>query len=295
MSDKFVLSTKANYFYSTVNRIQQNSNTAGLYLGLLRTPADFDNSTYKGTHISASGVATTGRQRSYRRPLGDNINPTWNNPLWTTNEQKAPNTVQRFAFSSNLNYSPVKWLQLDLRGGLDGYTDDRTYFSPIGSAAFNTGRLESEIFKNSEVNLDLIGRTEFGKLMDGQIGINGTLGFNINDRTRYSDFASSQIFLLPSDIQNFSNSRSPYEVNNNKNQIRSNRLYGILTMDYDDQVFVNLSGTQEAASSVAGTYFYPSADLAWQFTKSIIPANDILSFGKIRLSYGQVGVQPAAY
>ena len=295
MSDKFVLTTKANYVYSTGNRIQQNSNTAGLYLGLLRTPADFDNSTYKGTHISASGVATTGRQRSYRRPLGDNINPTWNNPLWTTNEQKAPNTVQRFAFSSNLNYSPVKWLQLDLRGGLDGYTDDRTYFSPIGSAAFNTGRLESEIFKNSEVNLDLIGRTEFGKLMDGQIGINGTLGFNVNDRTRYSDFASSQIFLLPSDIQNFSNSRSPYEVNNNKNQIRSNRLYGILTMDYDDQVFVNLSGTQEAASSVAGTYFYPSADLAWQFTKSIIPANDILSFGKIRLSYGQVGVQPAAY
>ncbi|MFZ1457745.1 MAG: hypothetical protein WAT46_17000, partial [Saprospiraceae bacterium] len=130
MSDKFVLTTKANYVYSTGNRIQQNSNTAGLYLGLLRTPADFDNSTYKGTHISASGVATTGRQRSYRRPLGDNINPTWNNPLWTTNEQKAPNTVQRFAFSSNLNYSPVKWLQLDLRGGLDGYTDDRTYFSP---------------------------------------------------------------------------------------------------------------------------------------------------------------------
>lgn len=295
MSDKFVLSTKANYVYSSSNRIQQNSNTAGLYLGLLRTPPDFDNSIYRGTHISATGVSTPGRQRSYRRYLGDNINPTWNNPLWTTNEQKAPTTVHRFAFSSNLNYSPVKWLQLDLRGGLDGYTDDRTYFSPVGSAAFNTGRLESDLIRNTETNVDLIARTEFGKIMNDMIGVNGTLGFNINDRLRKTNFAGSQIFLSPSDLQNFNNTAAPFEVNNGKNHIRSNRLYGILTLDYDDQVFVNLSGTQEAASSVAGTYFYPSADIAWQFTKSLIPANDFLSFGKLRMSYGQVGVQPAAY
>jgi hypothetical protein len=36
------LGTKANYIYSSANRIQKNSNTAGLYLGLLRTPPDFD-------------------------------------------------------------------------------------------------------------------------------------------------------------------------------------------------------------------------------------------------------------
>ncbi|MBK8054440.1 MAG: SusC/RagA family TonB-linked outer membrane protein [Saprospiraceae bacterium] len=295
MSDKFVLSTKANYIYSSANRIQQNSNTAGLYLGLLRTPADFDNSIYRGTHISATGVATSDRQRSYRRYLGDNINPTWNNPLWTTNEQKAPTTVNRFAFSTNLNYSPVKWLQLDLRGGLDGYTDERTYFSPVGSAAFNAGRLETDLIRNSETNVDLIARTEFGKIMNDMIGVNGTLGFNINDRLRKTNFTGAQVFLAPADLQNFNNTAAPYEVSNSKNHIRSNRLYGILTLDYDDQIFVNLSGTQEAASSVAGTYFYPSADIAWQFTKSIIPANDILSFGKVRLSYGQVGVQPAAY
>lgn len=295
MTDKFVLTTKANYVYSNSNRIQQNSNVAGLYLGLLRTPPDFDNSVYKGTHISATGVQTSGRQRSYRRYLGDNINPTWNNPLWTVNEQLAPTTVQRFTFSSNLNYSPVKWLQLDLRGGLDNYTDDRTYFSPVGSAAYNAGRLEMELIRNTEINADLIARTEFGKIMNGKIGVNGTLGFNINDRLRNTNFSGSQTFLVNAPLQNFNNSTAPFEISNGKNQIRSNRLYGILSMDYLDQVFVNVSGTQEAASSIAGTYFYPSADLAWQFTKSLVPANDILSFGKLRVSYGQVGVQPAAY
>ncbi|HMP30556.1 MAG TPA: TonB-dependent receptor plug domain-containing protein, partial [Saprospiraceae bacterium] len=43
MTDKVVLTTKANYVYTNSNRIQQNSNTAGLLLGLLRTPPDFDN------------------------------------------------------------------------------------------------------------------------------------------------------------------------------------------------------------------------------------------------------------
>ncbi len=295
MTDKFVLTTKANYVYSNSNRIQQNSNVAGLYLGLLRTPPDFDNSIYKGTHISATGVQTAGRQRSYRRYLGENINPTWNNPAWTVFEQSAPTTVQRFAFSSNLNYSPAKWLQFDLRGGLDNYTDDRSYFSPVGSAAFNNGRLETELIRNTEANVDLIGRTEFGKLMDGQLGINGTLGFNINDRLRNVSFAGSQTFLVNAPLQNFNNSVAPFEVSNSKNQVRSNRLYGILSLDYQDQVFLNLSGTQEAASTIAGTYFYPSADIAWQFTKSLVPTNNVLSFGKLRMSYGQVGVQPAAY
>ena len=295
MTDKFVLTTKANYVYSKANRIQQNSNTAGLYLGLLRTPPDFDNSAYKGTHISSTGVVTANRQRSYRRYLGDNINPTWNNPRWTVEEQSAPTTVQRFAFSSNLNYSPVKWLQLDLRAGLDNYIDDRTYFSPVGSAAFNNGRFESDLIRNTETNADLIARTEFGKIMNGKVGINGTLGFNINDRLRKTSFSGSQTFLVNAPLQNFNNSVAPFEVSNGINQIRSNRLYGILSMDYLDQLFVNLSGAQEAASSISGTYFYPSADLAWQFTKSLIPTNKILSFGKLRLSYGQVGVQPAPY
>lgn len=295
MSDKFVLTTKANYVHSSANRIQQNSNTAGLYLGLLRTPPDFDNSIYKGTHFSAAGVATPNRQRSYRRYLGNNINPTWNNPGWTVYEQKAPTTVQRFALSSNLNYNPSRWLQLDLRAGSDIYVDDRAYFSPVGSAAFNNGRYESEIFRNTETNADLIARTDFGKLMNGTLGINGTLGFNINDRLRKANFTGSQSFLVNSTLQNFNNSVAPFEVNNSINHIRSNRLYGILSMDYADQLFLNVSGTQEAASSVSGTYFYPSADLAWQFTKSLIPANSILSFGKLRLSYGKVGVQPAAY
>ncbi|SOE24176.1 TonB-linked outer membrane protein, SusC/RagA family [Spirosomataceae bacterium TFI 002] len=289
------LSTKANYINTSSNRIQQSSNTAGLYLGLLRTSPDFDQSAYIGTYVDSKGVAYPGRQRSYRRYMGENINPTYNNPLWTTNEQVGTTNVNRFNANSNLNINPVQWLQLDLRGGIDTYVDKRVYFSPVGSAAYVNGRLDNEDYTNTEINVDAIARADFPDLVKGKIGLNATLGYNINDRNREYLYAATQNFLVNSKIQSFNNSTAPYEVANSFNHIRSNRLYSILSFDLFKQFFLSVSGTQEAASTVSGTYFYPSSDLAWQFTNLLKTPSDILSFGKLRLSFGQVGVQPGAY
>ncbi|MFC3811973.1 SusC/RagA family TonB-linked outer membrane protein [Lacihabitans lacunae] len=289
------LTTKANYVFTNSNRIQQNSNTAGLYLGLLRQPADFDQSAYIGTYFDKSGVPTLGRQRSYRRYLANNINPTYNNPLWTINEQKATSVVNRFNANSNLNINPISWLQLDLRGGIDTYIDKRVYFSPIGSASFTNGRLVNENFINTEINLDAIARADFPNLIKDKVGLNATLGYNINDRNRNSLYAGTQNFLVNSDLQNFNNGVAPFDVANNLNHIRSNRLYSIFAFDIFKQVFLSVSGTQEAASTMSGTYFYPSMDLAWQFSSLPNIVNDVFSFGKLRFSYGQVGVQPTTY
>ncbi len=289
------LTTKANYIKTNSNRIQQNSNTAGLYLGLLRQPPDFNQNPYIGTSVSSTGIASPLRQRTYRRYLGNNINPLFNSPLWTIEEQQASTVVNRFNANSNLNINPISWLQLDLRGGIDTYVDKRVYFSPIGSASFNNGRLENENFINSEINIDAIARADFPDLIKNKVGLNATLGYNINDRNRNVLFSGTQNFLVNSRIQSFNNGVAPFEVNNSTNHIRSNRLYSILAFDIFKQVFLSVSGTQEAASTIKGTYFYPSMDLAWQFSQLPNMTNKILSFGKVRMSYGQVGVQPTAY
>jgi hypothetical protein len=289
------LTTKANYIRTNSNRIQQNSNSAGLYLGLLRQPADFDQTAYIGTYFSSTGVPTEGRHRSYRRYLGNNINPFFNNPLWTINEQEATSVVNRFNANTNLNINPVSWLNIDLRGGIDTYVDKRVYFAPVGSTSFNNGRLDNENFIVSEINLDAIARADFPDLVPGKIGLNATVGYNINDRTRNYLYVRSQNFLVNSRIQSFTNSVAPFEVENSTNHIRSNRLYSILAFDLYKQVFFSVSGTQEAASTIKGGYFYPSMDLAWQFSQLPNMTNKVLSFGKVRMSYGQVGVQPTAY
>lgn len=294
-NDKVNLTTKANYIQSNANRIQQNSNTAGLYLGLLRTPPDYNNEQYIGTYFNAAGVPFTNRQKSYRRYLGNNINPVYNNPNWTTNEQEATTKVNRFSANSNLNINPVSWLQFDLRGGVDSYVDKRVYFSPIGSASFVNGRLDNEDFTSTEVNIDAIARADFPNLVKDKIGMNVLVGYNINDRQRQTLYAATQNFLVGSDLQTFTNGVAPFEVSNSYRHVRSNRAYSVVSFDVFNQLFLNFSGTQEAASTIEGAYFYPSFDAAWQFTDLLKSKSSLLSFGKLRFSYGQVGVQPNPY
>ncbi|MEL6635068.1 MAG: SusC/RagA family TonB-linked outer membrane protein, partial [Bacteroidota bacterium] len=103
VTDWLTIKTKANYINSTANRINQSSNVAGLYIGLLRTPADFYNRYYKGTYVDADGFAFTNRHRAYRNYLGAGTSPAYNNPLWTINDQRVLSNLNRFIASSEIN------------------------------------------------------------------------------------------------------------------------------------------------------------------------------------------------
>src|SRR5699024_9275384 len=77
-------------------------------------------------------------------------------------------------------------------------------------------------------------------------------------------------------------------------------LYSQVKLNIYNQLFLKLTGRSESASTYGpdtdNTYFYPSAGLAWDFTElEAFNNNSILSFGKLRISYGQAGVQPGVY
>ena len=109
-NDWLSASVNSGYTGTKSNRIQQNSNVSGLYLGLLRTPPDFDNTDYIGDYVDTDGAVTPFRQRSYRRSRGESGQPTYNNPLWTINEQRSTSDVDRFNFSTEFNIDPVEWV-----------------------------------------------------------------------------------------------------------------------------------------------------------------------------------------
>ncbi len=289
------LSTEFNssYVSTNSNRIQQNSNVSGFYLGLLRTPPDFDNSDYIGDYISPSGEITPLRHRSYRRSRGETGNPTYNNPLWTTNEQESSSAVDRFTFATELNADPTTWLRLTLRGGIDDYKDYRTYFFPqFSSSDRSPGVFVEDIIDRTELNLDGIARGSFR--LNSQIGLNATVGFNVNDRQRQFNSTNLTGFAVNSRQRTFDLNTDPGAtvVSRTQRNIRTNRGYVILNFDLFDELFINGSYTGEAASSVDGTFFYPSVDMAWQFKDRLFPDLAWLTFGKLRASWGQVGVAP---
>jgi TonB-linked SusC/RagA family outer membrane protein len=293
------VSTKTSYIKSSSNRIQTGSNVNGLYLGMLRTPADFDDSDYRGSYYSSPTAAPISRQRSYRRYLG-NGNPIYNSSLWTINELENPTSVDRFITASEINFKPLQWVEIKARGGVDSYTDERETYFPVGSAGGSyNGSYEEEIIKETELNFDLIARV----VKDITPNISGTyiMGWNINNRDYLSLGYSMLNFLIPNGPKDASNAtatnRTPFDT---KQTIRTTRLYATTNLGFYDQVYLNVGVAGESGSPFGEqtdrTFYYPSADVAWQFSEIEALKNQrFLSFGKLRGGYGIVGVQPQPY
>ena len=295
LNDKITLSSRMSYTYTNSNRIQQSSNVSGMMLGLLRTPPDFDGRDYKGTYYSSSGVEYINRGRSYRKSIGQSVNQSYTNPLWTINEQESSTRVNRVTVTPQITIKPTSWLQLITRGNLDFADDKRTYFFPVGDASSRAnGQYQEDVFDIRNSALDVIGKANF-QLSD-KVNLTTTVGWSYNDR-KYSRVSGNITGFLVNSTKRttaLNTSSEASTFSGAKAFRRSNRGYAILNFDISDELFLNISGTQEASSTISGTFFYPSADAAWVLTENVIQSN-ALSFAKLRASWGQVGVQPAAH
>lgn len=295
------MSATAAYAKSFSDRIQRGNNLAGATVGLLRNPADFDISDYKGSYYtSPTASPATGRQRGYRSYLGSVINPANNNALWALYEQQNTTDVNRFMNSAELGIKPASWLDIVARAGLDTYSDEQINYFPVNDiTGAGTGQYREQVTRETQVNADLLARAT------GDLGPNFSstyvLGVNLNNR-KYNNMGVTITNFLVSDAPaNFANAtalnRTPVNL---KNEVRTVRAYATASFSAYEALFLNLSGAAESASSFGAlsdkTFYYPSADLAWVLTKlKFMERAPAVSFAKLRASYGVVGVQPLPY
>ena len=295
LNDKITLSSKMAYTFTKSNRIQQSSNVSGLMLGLLRTPPDFDGRDYKGTYTSSGGTEYVNRGRSYRKPIGQSSNQSYTNPLWTVNEQTSLTKVNRITVTPQLTIKPTNWFSIITRGNVDVADDKRTYFFPVGDASSRAnGQFQEDVIDIRNSSLDIIGKANFD--LADNINLTATAGWSYNDRKYNRISGNITGFLVNSSKQttalNTSSEASSFD--NYRSFRRSNRGYGVLNLDVANELFLNVSGALESASTIDGSFFYPAADVAWVVSESAIQS-DAISFAKLRGSWGQVGVQPSAH
>ena len=293
LSDVISMESKASYTYTNSNRIQQSSNVTGVMLGLLRNAPDFDITHYKGTYVDGDGIEYAGRHRGYRRHLAERTHPTYNNPLWTTKEQQAGTKVDRFMMTNQMTITPDQNTSVVIRAGIDAWGDDRSWFFPIYSSGNrSSGVFAEDALTNREANYDFIVRRNVDL---GSISLNVTAGYNWWDRAYNRTSFNISSFLVNTDKQtvNVNTASEASTVENSKLFIRSGRTYGLLSLSAMNNLFVNVSGVSESHSTISDPYFYPALDLAYQFTDML--GGTPLSFGKLRVAWGQVGVRPSAH
>lgn len=304
-SENVRLKVTSNYTRTESNRIQKGANSSGLYLGLLRTPADFDNSGYRGDYFASPNAApVTNRHRSYREPLAADGTPTYNNPQWTINEQENRANVNRFISSFELTVSPLDWVDLIGRVGLDHYSEQRNEFFTPGSAsgAFRSGLYEQSLATNTIFNMDYIAKAS--RYITSNISADFLVGFNFNSRSRTVNGVTTTNFIQFTDVQSVVrdvDNALPENTTNVSSQgsERTAGVYGSLSLSGWDQLFLTGTLRAESASTFGdesdNTFYFPSVSLAWQFVQGTDNGTNALSFGKVRASYGEVGVQPARY
>jgi hypothetical protein len=95
-------------------------------------------------------------------------------------------------------------------------------------------------------------------------------------------------FLFNSRLQNPSIASNVDERESNR-RIR-NAFYGQSSFDYKDLLNLNLGLTYEDASSSIKSIIYPSIEIGFKWHELLkLENNNLLSFSKLRLTYGEVG------
>jgi TonB-linked SusC/RagA family outer membrane protein len=286
LTDKFNVSGSLNYVISANDKVQQGSNTSGIMLGLLRTPPTFDNSfgLSDAAHNEASYViASTGGQRNYRGGAG------YDNPYWTVNRNPFHENLNRVFGNMQLIYQLLDWMDVTYRVGADAYSQDAKNFYDINSNAFPSGKgIISEYF-NNQYNSDLTVNMQknFSSILKGSLLLGYNYFYNnFHSRTTIGDGLIAPKFF---DIAN----AISYSAGEGDGQKRTRAYYADAQASYRNLLFLNLTGRYETSSSLPSSnrdFFYPSAGLGFVFSQmDMLKNNRILSFGKLRLSYAQVG------
>ncbi|MEN8125664.1 MAG: SusC/RagA family TonB-linked outer membrane protein [Bacteroidota bacterium] len=295
LSDKFTAKFSTYYAYISSDRIQQGSNLSGLYLGYLRTSPDFNNTDYIGTYYDSNNVPTQNSHRAYRKSIGGTSKPVYNNPGWTINEQDNPNRVNRFTIAPELNWQFTSSIKLTARYGLDYYNDHRETYFPVYSAGEGNGEYYQD---------DITEKTEnFNIFAQGIHDVNDAFSFDwilgtSFDSSQYARMSGTSIGFTNPDVDElriFGNTTAENEIPDSyKSETRKHGVYAVANFNLFNQLLISASGRYERPSTLEKNVFYPSVSLGWKFSE-LLGDNDFINFGKLRASYGEVGIEPGAY
>ncbi len=256
------------------------------------TPPDFNNHPFLDP--------TAHLQRSYRYPFpstasADNTRG-FDNPFWSAYTAQSTSNDPRTFGDVHAQYDPLAWLKVTYSLGADNSTDGRLQGQGQGNSnsLFPGGQVITYTQHHNEINQDIVATATMsrGDNLDNSL----SLGNNLDSRNIFNDGQVGDVLLTPGlySINNVLSTRPPYSV---EQHIRVLGYFAQDRLDLFQQLYLQGGIRYDGASTYSqGNLWawFPSASAAWEFTKATGPVGPI-SYGKLRLAYGQVGTEPTPY
>src|SRR5687768_6695638 len=283
------------YVQTKSSGIDRGNAVNGLTLNAQRQPPEFNAKQYLDP--------VTGLHRSWRFP---NPGPTsaigtgsfsrgFDNPFYAINEHQLLGETGRFYGNINANYRPFSWLTATWRLGADYNSDDRTDAFGQAASGLNGGSLNRWQYYDRQIdhNLNLTASRQFSTNVNAALSV----GQNLNETYFRQIFVSAATFIAPRPFK-LANTTTRGIPTDTENRRRVEGYFGQLTVDLYDQLFLmgRLRSDGNSAFGVGNQRAtYPGASAAWSFTKALKVPETFLSFGKMRIAYGESGQQPPLY
>lgn len=287
------LTLDANVAYSIANTTRTLT-TAGLYgsgVGSMQELYNFPQTFNIKNYINSDG--TQYRPFAGTIPLENDVD----NPYWIINEDNLTSQTKRITGGLNGTYKIANWWDVIARLGYDQYTtSDYTYIAPGSALApmYQNGRLSKDQYNYTYVTTTVM--SNFHKTF-GNFDTHLMLG-TTSENTKILDQNLWGYNFITAGTISFSNMATTNEFfKDATSRKRLVGVYGEAGASYKDIAFVTLTGRNDWSSTLPvqnNSYFYPSVSGSFVFTE-LLPKNNILSFGKVRASWAQVGKDANTY
>lgn len=259
---------------------QDGSNVDGLMLGALRTPPEFNNTT------------VTNPDGTQHRYAG------YDNPLWSVANNHFNNDLTRFMNSTEASWTPVDWLLVSGRLGMDKYDQLNLERLAVGSRGSDNaqGFIGQSRYQSSNVNLDFNATGTFKPMEDlsSQLSIGSqTIWAN------YSSTGATSSTTLPFFDQIAAGATK--DATSSRAETKLLGIYAQLNSTYLERYTLTLAVRRDGSSTFGTSdqfHYYPKASFALQLpTEDWGLKSDFISSIKVRGGYGEAGSPslPGAY
>ena len=230
------------------------------------------------------------------------IGSTNDNPIYVLFKKKYVDDVDRVIANAHFTYSPVKWLDVNYRAGVDRYNDTRTQTTPgpmgypdeiYPATDFYYGQIQQYAIRNTVLNSTLM--LNFKNNIGKHLSSSFKIGHDLFQTRRLTTYTEGDTLIVP-DFYAFDNAKKVTGKSTQKDY-RIIGLFGDWTLGWENFLYLDVTGRNDWTSTLPEknrSFFYPSASLSWIFSENFkLPG--WVSFGKLRFSAAKIGKDAVPY
>lgn len=283
---------------STLGQVDLDFSVNYTHESVKNRPALGDSKSNIGKNLMT--LATTYDQnwlRTYQDENGEYSN--WNgmdpynvNPYWDVYKNSNDSKKDLFRLHASATYNINSHIKIKGTAGAELNWFDFQDFKAPTTPGFEAGYLQQSAFKNKMYNFELLAMYNNRW---GDFDFSATAGGNIYKVDNSTVITTAQDMQIRNVVALMSFNETSLQENSYRKQINS--LFAAVNVGWKNLLYLDATIRGDKSSTLPtgnNTYVYPSVSGSFVFSE-LIKRGDILPYGKLRLSFAQVGSDTDPY